>query len=109
MYAYAQVNMRFADGIRKPGEQTRLIITAAPGSLVAVAAVDKSVHLLKGGNELTVDDVRFFLVEVQCYIHRARNNGRSTDNVRTDWRVDRSTFRLAGHVVRSHSIVLKMK
>ena len=33
----------------------------------------------------------------------------STDNVRTDWRVDRSTFRLAGHVVRSHSIVLKMK
>ena len=60
--------MRFADGIRKPGEQTRLIITAAPGSLVAVAAVDKSVHLLKGGNELTVDDVRFFFVEVQCYI-----------------------------------------
>ena len=38
---------------------------------------------------------------------RARNNGRSTDNVRTDWGVDRSTFRLAGHVDQSQSIVLK--
>ena len=40
---------------------------------------------------------------------RARNNGRSTDNVRTDLGLDRSTFRLAGHVDRSHLIVLKMK
>ena len=40
---------------------------------------------------------------------RARNNGRSTDNVRTDWGVDQSTFRLAGHVDWSQPIVLKMK
>ena len=40
---------------------------------------------------------------------RARNNGRSTDNVRTDWGVDQSTFRLAGHVDRSQSIVLKFQ
>ena len=53
------MNIRFADSVRKPGEQTRLIITAAAGSQVAVTAVDKSVHLLKGGNELTLDDVRF--------------------------------------------------
>ena len=32
---------------------------------------------------------------------RAQNNGRSTDNVRTDWGFDRSNFRLAGHVDRS--------
>ena len=32
---------------------------------------------------------------------RARNNGRSTDNVRTDCGFDRSNFRLAGHVERS--------
>ena len=32
---------------------------------------------------------------------RARNNGRSTDNVRTDCGFDRSNFRLAGHVDRS--------
>ena len=43
------------------------------------------------------------------YYFRARNNGRSTDNVRTDWGVDQSTFRLAGHVDWSQSIVLKMK
>ena len=35
-----------------------------------------------------------------CY-RRARNNGRSTDNVRTDCGFDRSNFRLAGHVDRS--------
>ena len=35
------------------------------------------------------------------YVYRARNNGRSTDNVRTDCGFDRSNFRLAGHVDRS--------
>ena len=44
---------------------------------------------------------------VNC--NRDRNNGQSTGNVWTDWRVDQSTFRLAGHVDRSHLIVLKMK
>ena len=34
-------------------------------------------------------------------IRRARNNSRSTDNVRTDCALDRSKFRLAGHVDRS--------
>ncbi|KAM7438496.1 A-macroglobulin receptor [Porites harrisoni] len=51
-----KVNLRFADNVRKPGENTRIIITAAPGSQVALAAVDKSVYLLKGGNQLTTDD-----------------------------------------------------
>ena len=32
---------------------------------------------------------------------RARNNDRSTDNVRNDRGFDRSNFRLAGHVDRS--------
>ena len=45
---FLQVNLRFADSVRKPGENTRIIITAAPGSQVALAAVDKSVYLLKG-------------------------------------------------------------
>ena len=56
---FEQVDVRFADSIRKPGEPTKLIITAAPGSRVAVTAVDKSVHLLEEGNELTQDDVSF--------------------------------------------------
>ena len=33
--------------------------------------------------------------------NRARNNGRSTDNVRTDCGFDRTNFRFAGHVDRS--------
>ena len=32
---------------------------------------------------------------------RVQNNGRSTDNVRTDSGFDQSNFRLAGHVDRS--------
>ena len=56
---FEQVDVSFADSIRKPGEPTKLIITAAPGSRVAVTAVDKSVHLLEEGNELTQDDVSF--------------------------------------------------
>jgi len=57
LLVFQQVDVRFADSIRKPGEPTKLIITAAPGSLVAVTAVDKSVHLFAEGNELTQDDV----------------------------------------------------
>ena len=53
---------------------------------------------------------RYNFIQSTCKLfHRVRNNGRSTDNVRTDWGVDQSTFRLAGHVDRSQSIVLKMK
>ena len=40
---------------------------------------------------------------------RAWNNGQSTDNIWTDWRVDGSTFRLASHVDWSHSIRIVLK
>ena len=40
---------------------------------------------------------------------RTQNNGRSTDNARTDWGVDRSTLCLSGQVDWSHSILLKIK
>ena len=49
--------MSFEDKERKPGEKTNLILKASPGSRVAFVAVDKSVHLLKTGNELTMDKV----------------------------------------------------
>ena len=51
---------------------------------------------------LFVDVVCYFVVlfyGVICY--RARNNGRSTDNVRNDCWFDRSNFRLASHVEQS--------
>ena len=64
-FCLLQVNISFANTVSKPGEQTRLIIKAAQGSQVAISAVDKSVHLLKEGNELTEADVRFSLY--LCY------------------------------------------
>ncbi|XP_067056984.1 pregnancy zone protein-like isoform X1 [Acropora muricata] len=51
-----EVKIRFADTQRQPGEKTRLIIKAAKGSKVAITAVDRSVHLLEEGNELTEAD-----------------------------------------------------
>ena len=58
---------------------------------------------------LTWSDSKFVKSRVMCkyeckslrMVSRARNNGRSTDNVRTDCGFDRSKVRLAGHVDRS--------
>ena len=50
----------------------------------------------------TVLEATYAYIYVKCLAkYRARNNGRSTDNVRTDCGFDRSNFRLAGHVDRS--------
>ena len=43
----------------------------------------------------------WLVTRIRVYKNRARNNGRSTDNVRTDCGFDRSNFRLAGHDDRS--------
>ncbi|KAK2568089.1 Pregnancy zone protein [Acropora cervicornis] len=51
-----EVKIQFADTQRQPGEKTRLIIKAAKGSKVAITAVDRSVHFLEEGNELTEAD-----------------------------------------------------
>ena len=77
---FLQVNLRFADSIRKPGENTRIIITAAPGSQVALAAVDKSVYLLKGGNQLTTDYVSCLILYWPLEWDRHRTNDLSTDS-----------------------------
>ena len=58
IYFSRQVLVAFSDDERKPGEKTKLILKAKPGSRVAFAVVDKSVHLLKAGNELTKDKVK---------------------------------------------------
>ena len=42
-----------------PGEQTNLVVKAAPNSLVAVKAVDKRLELLQENpNDVTVDSVK---------------------------------------------------
>ena len=77
---FLQVNLRFADSVRKPGENTRIIITATPGSQVALAAVDKSVYLLKGGNQLTTDDVSRLILYRPLEWDRHRTNDLLTDS-----------------------------
>lgn len=41
----------------KPGDDVEVELTADPNSLVNVLAVDKSVLLLKSGNDITTQDV----------------------------------------------------
>ena len=76
---------------------------------LALSFVLMSHYFCGNGIQVPIVLLTFFPVLLRKQDYRARNNGRSTDNVRTDWGVDQSTFRLAGHVDRSQSIVLKMK
>ena len=46
-------------------------------------------------------DIKLGSSEAFLLKFRAQNNGRSTDNVRPDRRLDRSNSRLAGHFYRS--------
>ena len=52
--------MKFNKESAQPGEQVDLEINADAGSQVNVLAVDKSILLLKTGNDITVQDVSAF-------------------------------------------------
>ncbi|XP_070557715.1 alpha-2-macroglobulin-like isoform X2 [Ptychodera flava] len=52
-----EVKLQFAEDETLPGASTQLEVTAAPGSLCAIGVIDKSVHLMKTGDQLTKDKV----------------------------------------------------
>ena len=54
---YFQVSVDFSLDKARPAENIRLTVHAYPSSYVGVLAVDKSVLLLKGGNDITQDMV----------------------------------------------------
>ena len=51
--------MSFVEAQKKPGEKVSIQLTATPGSRFALSAVDKSVQLLGGSNDLKPDRVRY--------------------------------------------------
>ena len=57
-----QVELRFKKAQRSPGSKATLQLTASPGSLCSIVAVDKSVTLLGGGGDgaisLSLESVR---------------------------------------------------
>ncbi|CAB3988758.1 C3 and PZP-like alpha-2-macroglobulin domain-containing 8 isoform X2, partial [Paramuricea clavata] len=77
-----QVSVSFKDDERKPGEETNLILKATPGSRVAFVAVDKSIHLLKAGNELTKEKILPYL---RTYQQRAYNSNPKCRNSWNPW------------------------
>ena len=52
-----QVSLSFDKNKTEPGKSLNLKVTAAPASYVGLLAVDQSVLLLKGGNDITQKDV----------------------------------------------------
>lgn len=52
-----QVSLNFDKVTVRPAGKVSLSVTADPGSRVSVLAVDKSVLLLKSGNDITSDQV----------------------------------------------------
>ena len=59
-----QVSIDFVEEQKKPGEKTKMVMTAKPGSRVAISALDKSVLLLKHFGEVSkgeVSDVIFII------------------------------------------------
>ncbi|CAB4021154.1 Hypothetical predicted protein [Paramuricea clavata] len=47
-----QVSIDFVEKQKRPGEKTKIIMKAKPGSRVAISALDKSVLLLRSSNEI---------------------------------------------------------
>ena len=75
--------MSFTDDERKPGEKTNLILKATPGSRVAFVAVDKSLLILKAGNELTKEKVCtsvFWSVQVCSKYYLAASDSQLTES-----------------------------
>ena len=53
----SQVSLSFDKKETRPGESLNLEVTADAGSYVGLLAIDQSVLLLKGGNDITQSDV----------------------------------------------------
>ena len=51
-----QVSLSFDKNKTRPGKSLNLKVTADPASYVGLLAVDQSVLLLKGGNDITQED-----------------------------------------------------
>lgn len=55
--------MAFSSDEKKPGEKVGLILKAEPGSLFAIAAVDKSILLMASNNDVNKEQVRCAYVD----------------------------------------------
>ena len=54
---FKQVSLKFNKKEAKPADNVTVTVKAHPGSMVNLLAVDQSVLLLKGGNDITQEQV----------------------------------------------------
>lgn len=75
-WSYEQVSVEFVDLEKRPGEKTKIVMKAKPGSRVAISALDKGVLLLKNANEIKKSDVSIPEINTWttiCLLHRKQN------------------------------------
>lgn len=64
-----QVSVKYSKDRVKAGEDVTLVISAKPGSSVFLLGVDKSVRILKDGNDITQEKVSFLKFGITKGIH----------------------------------------
>ena len=69
-FSNVQVGISFDSESYRPGQTAKINFSAAPGSKLAYSAVDKSLHLLGGENQITPDRVikynNYILLSADC-------------------------------------------
>ena len=68
-----QVTIQFNTNAASPSEMVFLNVTANPGSLVNILAVDKSILLLRTANDITTTDVIIYYFVIAIARHLCKN------------------------------------
>lgn len=66
VFVTPQVNVTFSVETAKPGDTVNLVVSAKPNTTIFLLSVDKSVQLLKSGNDITQDTVN------TCFVWKFR-------------------------------------
>ena len=62
-----QVSLQFSPTEAVPGEENTLQLSALPGSLCGLSAVDQSVFIMEPGKRLNADEVKFRFMEYSTH------------------------------------------
>ncbi len=71
---FFQVSLQFSTNQTEPGDSLSLTVNAYPNSYVGILAVDQSVLLMRGGNDITQDMVScWYLLLSTCSTYSIRD------------------------------------
>uniref|UniRef100_A0A8C2KNI3 Alpha-2-macroglobulin-like n=1 Tax=Cyprinus carpio TaxID=7962 RepID=A0A8C2KNI3_CYPCA len=104
-----KVSLRFSPTTAVPGEENILQISAQPGSLCGLSAVDQSVRILEPGKHLDAEKIfklfpiRLFPIDIEdeedCFNVRSIRNPRTADAVYNTFRVSNMGLKVATNLI----------